>query len=76
MIQIYGRAEAAADMAQRGIAGRGVLLDYRLHAQKKGLSYSPFEKHAITMAELLDVMKEERIDKFESGDILLIRTGD
>ncbi|OBT70729.1 hypothetical protein VF21_10137, partial [Pseudogymnoascus sp. 05NY08] len=60
--------------AQKGIAGRGILLDWRSYALRKGIKYSPFEAHAIPLAELLEVAAEQRVT-FSPGDILLIRSG-
>ncbi|GAB7336651.1 hypothetical protein MBLNU13_g10335t1 [Cladosporium sp. NU13] len=62
------------NIARCGIAGRGVLLDWRRYAMAKGIKYSPFERHAITLAELKAVAKLQQVD-FQPGDILLIRTG-
>lgn len=64
----------AADIAQKGLVGRGLLLDWRRYAEKKGIRYSPFEQHAIKLEELLEVAEEEKVN-FEVGDILVIRTG-
>jgi len=61
-------------VAQKGIAGRGVLLDFRSYASRKGISYSPFELHAISLPELLEIAAQQRVT-FRPGDILLIRTG-
>lgn len=62
------------NMAQKGIAGRGVLLDWREWALRKKIPYSPFETHAIPLHELQAVAAEQRVH-FTEGDILLIRTG-
>lgn len=61
-------------MARRGIVGRGVLLDWREHALRKGLKYSPFMSHGIPLSELLEVAEAERVSLLP-GDILLVRTG-
>lgn len=61
-------------MAQRGIAGRGVLLDWCSYAKEKEITYSPFTRHEIPLAELREVAAKERIT-FSAGDNLLIRTG-
>lgn len=63
-----------ADIAQRGLVGRGVLLDWRRYAEKKGIDYSPFQQHAITLEELLEVAETQKVS-FQAGDILIIRTG-
>ena len=62
------------NMAQRGIAGRGVLLDWRWWALNNGVRYCPFTSHAIPLDQLLAVAAEQRTE-FREGDILLIRTG-
>lgn len=62
------------NIANRGIAGRGVLLDWRSHAIRKGIQYSPLSFHAIPLTELQEVAAAEGID-FRPGDILFIRSG-
>ncbi|KAK5033584.1 hypothetical protein LTS07_003889 [Exophiala sideris] len=62
------------NMARHGIVGRGVLLDWREYAKRKGIKYSPFASHAIPLKQLLEVAESQRVD-FLPGDILLIRTG-
>ncbi len=62
------------NIAQKGIAGRGVLLDWRAYALRKGIKYSPFESYQIPLTELLEVAVEEGVE-FRPGDILLIRSG-
>lgn len=61
-------------IARRGIVGRGVLLDWRELAIRRGLNYSPFSSHAIPLSELLGVAEEQKT-ALRHGDILLIRTG-
>jgi hypothetical protein len=41
--------------AEHGIAGRGVLLDYRGWATKQGIVYDPYDHHAITYENLVKV---------------------
>ena len=60
--------------AERGMAGRGVLLDYRRWADENGIDYSPGDREAITVAGLLEVATEQGIS-FQPGDILIVRTG-
>ncbi|KAH7020264.1 hypothetical protein EDB80DRAFT_702715 [Ilyonectria destructans] len=62
------------NMARRGIVGRGVLLDWRAYALRKGIQYSPFEPHAIPLSQLLEVAAEQHVT-FHKGDILIIRSG-
>ena len=60
--------------AKHGIVGRGVLLDWRAYAVRKGIQYSPFSHHAIPLSELQDVAAQEGVT-FKPGDILFIRSG-
>lgn len=57
-----------------GIVGRGVLLDYVRYASKKGISYDPLTNHAISLAEIEDMIHDEKIE-IRRGDVLLIRAG-
>ncbi|KAL8925944.1 MAG: hypothetical protein Q9208_003257 [Pyrenodesmia sp. 3 TL-2023] len=66
-----------------GLVGRGILLDYRAYASKKGLQYSSFTDHRIPYEELHLCGKEQGIDirpqaqggDVRVGDILFVRTG-
>jgi len=60
--------------ARRGIAGRGVLIDYRRFALKHGLTYSPGERHEISVEALEAAAKEQGVE-FHVGDILFVRSG-
>jgi kynurenine formamidase len=60
--------------AQRGIAGRGVLLDVALHCQLAGTPVDPATNFAIDTA-LLDATAAAQRVTVERGDVLLIRTG-
>lgn len=62
------------DLARKGIAGRGVLLDYRSWASKNGIRYDSFNTHRIGLHELLECAKAQNTE-FRIGDILLIRSG-
>lgn len=62
------------NMARRGIAGRGVLLDWREYADRNKIKYSPFETYPIPLHELQAVAAVQNVH-FKEGDILLIRTG-
>ncbi|KAF2014115.1 putative cyclase [Aaosphaeria arxii CBS 175.79] len=57
--------------AKRGIVGRGVLLD--VYGWKKE-SYDPFTDHPITASDLSECARSQGVN-FETGDILLVRTG-
>lgn len=59
---------------KEGIVGRGVLLDYYRWAEKQGKHYDPLSGHAIS-ADDLQACAEAQGVQFESGDILLVRTG-
>ncbi|KAJ4308966.1 hypothetical protein N0V94_009142 [Neodidymelliopsis sp. IMI 364377] len=59
--------------AKHGIAGRGVLLDVYSWAQTNS-PYDPFTEHLITAAHLKACAKAQGVT-FQTGDILLVRTG-
>ncbi|CEO58827.1 hypothetical protein PMG11_03529 [Penicillium brasilianum] len=69
--------------AEHGIAGRGVLLDYRHYALTHNKPYDPYTSHAITLDELkacaasqgLDIRPESEGGDIRVGDFLLIRSG-
>ncbi|KAH7009729.1 hypothetical protein EDB80DRAFT_713762 [Ilyonectria destructans] len=69
--------------AQRGIAGRGILLDYREYAKRKDIAYDAYETCKISFQQLVDCGKEQGIDirpeaqggDIKIGDILFIRSG-
>lgn len=60
--------------AARGIAGRGVLIDYHGWAQKKGIAYDPLSGHGISVDEVDQITKEYEIE-LRKGDIFMLRTG-
>ncbi len=60
--------------ARRGIAGRGVLLDYRRWAQSQGIEYVAGSRHEISVSDLQAVAQEQGT-KFQIGDILIVRSG-
>lgn len=58
----------------KGLAGRGVLIDYASYAERNNISVSHFGPHAIS----LDVVKkiaQEQGTQFKEGDVLFLRTG-
>jgi hypothetical protein len=57
-----------------GLVGRGVLLDYKAYAEAKGIKYSCFDDHAITIADLEAVAKHQGTE-FKFADILIVRSG-
>ncbi|KAF2269026.1 hypothetical protein CC78DRAFT_529639 [Lojkania enalia] len=70
-------------LAEHGIAGRGVLLDYRGYAEKKGINYDPFDYYPISWEELYQCGKDQGIDirpavqggDIKIGDMLFVRSG-
>ncbi|KAL7003913.1 hypothetical protein EMMF5_006549, partial [Cystobasidiomycetes sp. EMM_F5] len=61
-------------VAEAGIAGRGVLLDFYEYAQVKSLDYEPWSQYGITLDELEQVRKHHNVE-YKAGDIIFIRTG-
>ncbi|KAJ5368245.1 uncharacterized protein N7496_008005 [Penicillium cataractarum] len=69
--------------AKRGIAGRGVLLDYHEYAKKKKIRFDPYETCGISYEDIMNCGKEQGIDirpesaggDIQIGDILFIRSG-
>lgn len=70
-------------MAEHGIAGRGILLDFRAYAQSVGLKYDTSESYRISYEELVACGKHQGIDirpaaqggDIQIGDILFVRCG-
>jgi len=60
--------------AQRGIVGRGVLLDVERARREAGSSLDPFAGEAITADELQDTAAAQGVS-VDQGDILCVRTG-
>lgn len=60
--------------AERGIVGRGVLLDVAEHRRKQGRPLDPFSSETIASDELSEVAEAQGVE-IHSGDILCIRTG-
>ncbi|KAI9689503.1 MAG: hypothetical protein M1822_010154 [Bathelium mastoideum] len=69
--------------AEHGIAGRGVLLDYRGYAERKGIAYDPFNYYPISFEDLYQCGKDQGIDirpqsqggDIKIGDMLFVRAG-
>ena len=60
--------------SEKGIVGRGVLLDWHAYRTKHKIPYEPFKTGSITLEQLKAVQKEQGVEvKF--GDILIIRSG-
>lgn len=60
--------------ARRGIAGRAVLLDHERWAARRGVHRLAGERVEITAGELQSVADDQGT-RFETGDILIVRTG-
>jgi kynurenine formamidase len=60
--------------AERGIVGRGVLLDVEAHLSARGAGIPVDEEYAILPEVLREVARAQNTD-IQQGDILLIRTG-
>ncbi|RAO64246.1 uncharacterized protein BHQ10_000258 [Talaromyces amestolkiae] len=60
--------------ASRGLAGRGVLIDYASYAQRRGIDVNHFSGHAIPIEDVLAIAKEQNVE-FRQGDVLFLRTG-
>ena len=70
-------------LSDHGIAGRGVLLDYKAYADKMEIHYNPFMDHGITYEELYRCGRDQGIDirpqsqggDIKIGDLLFVRSG-
>ncbi|KLL95648.1 hypothetical protein NJ76_24015 [Rhodococcus sp. IITR03] len=60
--------------AERGIVGRGVLLDVARHWERTGVTWDPFAGSIVQVADLEEVAQAQGTT-FERGDILCVRTG-
>src|SRR5262245_53632288 len=60
--------------ARRGIAGRGVLIDFPRFAAARGIAFSLGERYGITPERLREAAEWQGVS-FQIGDILLLRTG-
>lgn len=61
--------------ADRGVAGRGVLVDYHSWAQRNDVQFDRLSEHAIKLNTIKDIIRESQV-KIRRGDILLLRTGE
>ena len=66
-----------ADVAKKGIVGRGILIDYSAYAAAHNISLAIFEQTAVTLPELLKAAEWHGVKRgdFKAGDILFIRLG-
>ena len=71
---LAGTRNGIEHWARRGIAGRGVLLDFQRYAAHHGIAFRPGERYGIT-AEQLQAAADWQGLGFQTGDILLLRTG-
>ena len=69
-----GTRNGIEQWARRGIAGRGVLIDYPRFAHAQGLEFAPGQASPIT-AEQLQAAANWQGVSFQTGDILFLRTG-
>lgn len=60
--------------ARRGIAGRGVLIDYLSWAQKQGIAVDALSQHVVTLDAVQQIARECGIE-FQHGDIFFLRVG-
>jgi len=60
--------------ARRGVAGRGVLIDFQRFAAAKGIAFNPGERYGITPEQLQAAADWQEL-RFQTGDILMLRTG-
>jgi len=60
--------------ARRGIAGRGVLVDFHRFAAAHGLEYSPGIRYGITAGQIQAAADWQGLS-FQTGDILMLRVG-
>lgn len=58
----------------KGIAGRGVLIDYASWAKEKNIPYERFAKHGIPLRDVKAIARVQNLD-FRTGDVLFLRTG-
>jgi hypothetical protein len=60
--------------AKKGIAGRGILIDYLSWAEKKGVTVNALTQHSVSLDDVLAIAKECNIE-FRKGDIFFLRVG-
>ncbi len=60
--------------ARRGVAGRGVLIDFPRFAAAQGISFTLGERYGITPEQMQAAAEWQGVG-FNPGDILLLRTG-
>lgn len=60
--------------AKKGIAGRGVLIDYVSYAERKGISIDALTRQMISLDEVHEIARDCGIT-FQRGDIFFLRVG-
>ncbi|TKA67107.1 hypothetical protein B0A49_06666 [Cryomyces minteri] len=60
--------------AEKGIVGRGVLLDYHSWRIEQGISFNAFKTESIPLEHLKKVAEAQGVT-FKFGDILIVRSG-
>jgi kynurenine formamidase len=73
-IDVGGPALGIQRVAERGIVGRGVLIDMPRHYAAVGWAYDLTTNHMVTVADLDDALRRQGV-ALERGDILLLHTG-
>uniref|UniRef100_A0A0B7KIM4 Cyclase n=1 Tax=Bionectria ochroleuca TaxID=29856 RepID=A0A0B7KIM4_BIOOC len=58
----------------KGLAGRGVLIDYAAYAAREKIAIDHFSPHGITVDVVKAIADESKIE-FQPGDVLFLRTG-
>lgn len=58
----------------KGLAGRGVLIDYASYAARNGISVDHFAPHSVTLGSVKAIAEEQGVE-FRTGDVLFLRTG-
>ncbi len=69
-----GKKLGIENLAQRGIAGRGVLIDIGRHYKKAGKSLDYTQPETVPFEDIEDALKAQKT-RIQPGDILLIRIG-
>lgn len=67
-------ANGAEAWAARGVAGRGILIDYHDWAQNNGIEYDRVGQYAIPLDHIKTIIQEYKIEP-RKGDIFITRSG-
>ena len=68
------RSQHRSAWAERGIVGRGILLDFDSWCTANDVAYDPYAGHPITLDQL-EAVAESQATEIRFGDILFIRSG-